>query len=300
MPPQLSDQQLSLGYWLVQNRQNFRNIGVAILIILNLGLWGYSSWRWIKVFAIDKAHHEAMMAEFSANYVNYEGVHTWDAPLPFVNLGAWALDAGGGRYDLVAKLRNPNNQWLALIEYRFTASDPKVTTKIYKDFILPGDYKYFMDLGVESKSSLATPRINIVSLRWQKVVGALQKKSKALRIDVSDAKFLGNRGLGLGDALDISRVEFKAKNNSSYNFWKVGFSVVVLAGTKPVAVNYLLADDFVSGSEKFLDVSFFNKLSASTGVEVKPDLNIWDMKNYRDFSGALGADIKDFGDFRRQ
>ncbi len=295
----MTDQQLKVGYWYVTHKQQMRQLLVAVLILLNVGVWGYGIYGWV-TYLTQTERHEAMMRDFLNPYIDYAAFKERDAPRNFQILGSGVFPIGDNRYDIMVKIRNPNPQWMALVEYQFMVNNPKVVMRSYRDFVLPGDDKYLLDLGVSSESALGAPKLNILSLKWQRVDNFKAKKEQRLQITISDTEFLASRTLGLAERLEINRARFTARNASPYNFWKTGFVIVLFSGTKPVGVNYLLIDSFSSSEIRDLEVSWFNALPSVTKVEVKPDLNIMDSANYKEFKGVVSPDVRDYGNYRRR
>jgi len=294
----LSDSQLKIGYWILLNKKKWFRWFIRLFIGFNVILWGYNFYGWTDWFMGREAYLQ-LLNDLQESLVNVEAYKQKETPQGFQTLGLFVFSLGENRYDLVGKLRNPNPQWMALIEYQFVTSNPKLKTKVYKDFILPSDEKYLIDSAVESESTVANPKINLISLKWERVRGFEEKKKEMLRFDLSDIEFQGSKSLGIGDKVEISRVNFKAFNRSPYNFSKVGFAVVLLSGPRPVGVNYLIASDFLSEQIKNLEVNWFSTLPGVTKVEVKPDVNILDKSNYKGFKGVVMPDIRDYGAFRR-
>ena len=295
----LSDDQLQWGYWFVTHKEELKRIFIIFLIICNSVLWLFSLYKWT-IFFLDSEQNTLMMNTFSEELVDFQAFKQQDSPAPFQILGVSTFKLSDSRYDLMAKLRNPNEQWLGLIEYQFTTGNNEFRPRIYKDFILPGDEKYFFDLAINSETAIGNPKFNILSLEWRKIPGATEKTADRLQMEVSNAEFLNARTLGLTEEVEISKAIFTVKNNAAYNFWKVGFPVVAYNGNRAVGVNYLIVDNFLSGETKDLEVSWFNPIGAVSRIEVEADINIFDSSNYKEFKGETLPDIRDLGSFRRR
>lgn len=289
---QLSDSQLKQAYWYVTHRRGLRQAYIIFLIILNVLAWGWGIVYAVNTFIIHQDEHEALMAEFSRNYVNYADFKAKDQPQRLQVVGVSVIDAGTDRYDFLANIRNVNSQWMGFIEYNFSA--PGVTTDTKEAFLLPGKEKTLVSLGHETTSRIANARINIESIRWKKVLSFDTVFDEVMKFDITDANFNAPSALQIGGEIPISRLEFVLENNSAYNFWNVKLIPILFSGTRPIGVTEIVAESVNAGEKRLIETSWFNSLPNVTDVDVIVDLNILDEDNYRAFSAEPELDIRDY------
>ncbi len=296
----LSDQQLKAGYWYVTHREWLRQILIRGLILFNLVFWGWSAYLWIYYYFIDFESHENMMRQYTRTYVNYETYKQKHSPVPLENQGIVFFETSKNRYDIMAKLVNPNSEWMALIRYTYDLGDSELERTVFEDFILPEDHKYLMWLGVESEKKIGRPTLEILSLDWRRVHDYASTEKEYFQIDIVDPVYFPPKEIGFGGELPVSELNFTVVNRSNFNFGEMGYAIVLYAGTKPVGVSYLFTDGLNSFQSEEYKVRWFHRMPSVSRVEVKPDVNILDSTIYREFEGVLESDIRDYSQYKKK
>ena len=142
----LTEKQLKIGYWYLTHKAILNKYLVIFLIVLNIVLWGYSGYRWV-MYYIETPSYEKMIAEMPKDLINWKDFHEKHQPQPLQVIETTAISLGKGKYDLVAKIENPNIHWMVEdFKYQFSLGGSLKETK--ESFVLPGEAKFLIDLGV--------------------------------------------------------------------------------------------------------------------------------------------------------
>jgi hypothetical protein len=293
----LSDRQLSLAYWYYNNKERIKKAIIILLIIVNIFLWSYLFYYIIYNFVIYQKEYDKLLNNLTKSFVTYQDYREDHQPSDIEILGVTSIAAGNNKYDLIAQVRNSNENWLAKTSFKFYSSN--FETEENKVFILPNSNKFLLDLGIKSDIKISKPRLAIMSQRWKYIHNYEQIAKERLNFEILDKALIRTTSLKLGKSVQISKLNFKVVNNSNYNFWDVSFAIVVFNGDTPVGVNYITVDSFDSGEIKNLEVNWFNPIGNVTSIEIKPDINILNPWVFKDFKARDWPDIRDYYKNRR-
>lgn len=288
----ISDSQLDKAYWLVTHRDDIKKAFIFILFIVNVVIWGYLIYLVVFNFIIWQKDHESLMNDFATDYLNTYDYKLKDKSQPLQIQGISVIEAGEEKYDLLAKVTNPNPQWLAHVDYQFSVSGIK--TKTYSTKILPNFTKVLLDLGVESKKRLVNARFTLLNVRFEKELGVDELTEKVVNFEITKQRYTPGSKIKISDAVPINRFTFTVANNSSYNFWKVPAVIVLYSGTRPVGVNEIVIEDFASGEVRDMESNWFNKLPKVNDTEVFIQLDVLDEENYKGFRVDPELNIRDY------
>lgn len=275
---QFSDQQLKAGYWYVRNKKLLRNITIGLLVFINVIFWSFTLYRLIDLYIISYDEYQAVLNELPQDLTNIRQYTVENQPTSLQILGLSVVPGNEQTFDVGAKVYNPNERWFATFTYQFFA--PGLESKEYKDFVLPGDEKFLLDLSVSSQGTPTQPRLEFRDLKWERIQDYESIKNEALRIDVDDITFASARSTGLtGDEL-VSRSSFTASNNSPFDYRKVKFISLLYSGNQIVGLNSLTQENFLSGQSRDITQNWFGVLPSANRIEVFVDVNILDEDVY--------------------
>lgn len=283
---EISEQHFKIGYWFTTHRESLKKALIIFLIGLSVIFYGYSIYKVIDLYILQANNYQKMMNLLPYDLVNYKAFKAKDQPSNLQILGISILSTDKQKYDLLAKVRNPNPKWYAEIEYQFFASGIK--TKTYKNFLLPSEEKFLIDLAITSETGIVQPRLEFKSVTWKKVLQFTSLKQEKINFLVENIKFIPAKVAELGEKIAVSQTTFDVANMSAYNYWQVGFYIVLYSGTRAVAINYISLDQFTSGQKRPVVVNWFEKLPGVTKVEVRPEINILDPNVFMEFTGEPG------------
>lgn len=265
-------QELSEAYWWVTHKAEIFKAIVVALIFVNVGFWGYTVYGLTRYFIIDYSAQQRLEAGLAAPSIDYAYWRAKNQPKQLEISSVQSFSLGSGRYDFWAEVQNPNEHWtVSELSYAFNLADGTVVEKT--TFVLPGQSKYLLALGVtSSRSSVAG--LQIRNIKWRRVQKFAVYQEKALNFTISETKFLSSQELKIKTNLPFSKTSFKVVNNSAFNYWEVGFYVLLKNGPNIVGINYISTRDFFSGASKTLEVSWYQKMSTPDSVMIVPDLDI--------------------------
>ncbi|MBI5071590.1 hypothetical protein HZB93_01720 [Candidatus Falkowbacteria bacterium] len=277
-PTDFSEGQLKFASWYVSHKILLKKILIGFLIFLNAILLGYGLYGLVNYYFIEGPKFAAEMRELSSP-IDYSAINQAAAPKNFEIGTTTIFSSGKERYDFVAKIFNPNSGWRAEFTYDFLVDG---TARLEKNgFTLPGEEKFIFDLGVSAKSKPRQAVLEIKNLQWKRInvheipdYAAWQ--DERLNFIVENVKF--TPAAVQENALSISRASFTARNASAFSFWDVGFAVLLYRGSSLAGVNYITLEEFRSGQNRPVEVSWFETLPSISQVKVMPEVNIFDPK----------------------
>ncbi len=276
----LSEQGLSLGYWFVTHKILLRRILAGIIIAIAGIFWIYSLIGFID-WAFVTGPKERANLKTTLQIKLAPGILASIAAQNISFTEAEVASAGIGRYDFLAQATNPNlARWRVEFDYRFVGEG--VGGAIKKGFILPGETKYIVDLGVASAFRPRNVRLEISNLKYHRVNNHLIPDYAKWHTDhfnmaVSDKIF---NPAAVHNAGNIASLKFTALNNTAYGYKSVGFYGFLYRGEQLVSINYLSAENFTSGETRTLEMQFGEGLPVITKYDVVPEFNVFDDGGY--------------------
>lgn len=277
---QFTEKQLKLAYWYVGHKLFLRKLLIVFLLVLCLIFWGYGIYGLIDYFLIDQVRFSQMLKEMSYELVDYSAFKLKNQPKNFAILSSNVLPSGKDKYDFVAKILNPNLNWWAEFEYKFIFDGKETVPR--KGFILPDEEKFLLELAVESKIKLRQVSFEFQDIKWHRldrhqISDYASWSGERLNFEITEVKFSPSV---IKDRIPISKVTFTAANRTAYNFWNVGFYILLYRGTSISGVNYITLEQFLSGEKRAVEVSWFEVVPTVTRVQVLPEINIFDAGVY--------------------
>ncbi|MBI5621999.1 hypothetical protein HY933_04010 [Candidatus Falkowbacteria bacterium] len=280
--------ELHEAYWWVTHRALLHRVVVVALVVICLALWGLTLWGLVRYWLIDWAPYQQQQQELATPLINYGYFRQKHAPRAVEISGVQVLPLGNNRYDFAAEMSNPNTEWaISSLRYVFTFSG-QAERQVKETFVLPGQHKYLIDLGVESLSRVGDVRLVIEDLTWRRVAADFAAyQASALDFAISDVKFV-SAGELKSQNLPVSKTRFTVKNNSPYNYWEGGFYILLYRGPGLVGINYLVQQYLDSGAAVNMDVSWYQHVSTPDRVEVVPDINLFNPGIFRPIEAGSG------------
>lgn len=271
----LNDLYLKAAAWFVGHKDFFKKWWVIMIISLDLLMLVYVAVSFL-LYAFETPRYNQMISQLGNNFIN-QVYQQENQPKDLTVEYAKVLVNQPGRYDLVAKVKNPNRQWgVKNLFYAFKIKGEE--TKQNLGYLGPNEEKYFLLLNYNTKEDISLEAVEFVSqaIEWQK----LGDESLLQRIAFAVSEEKLSQGELTNTAVQSTLVTAKIKNNSLYDFWKVGVNVVVLVDSEPLAVNYYILREFKSSTEKEIIVSWLKKFPLTATLEIKPEVNIFDADNF--------------------
>jgi hypothetical protein len=269
------EKQLKFAYWFVENKERLIKLGIIIFAVFDLILVIFGIWGFVDYF-INYNKDQSALKNWAT--IDYQNIRHLVNPKPLQIVETTVISSGVGKYDLVAKIVNPNSTWIASeIKYKFYI-DNNIYTPVQASFILAEEEKYFMVLAYESAERVKDFTVEIEGISWKN----LNKiELKDVKVEISNEKLDSVTGLSHGQS-NIRRLSFDVYNDSIYNLWQVGFQIVLLGSqNKIAAANYLMINNLSSFEEKKIEINLFNAPSYPREIIILPEVNIFNEDNFR-------------------
>lgn len=263
----LTDKQLKWSYWYVSHKLRIRRNTSIFLAVVVASFWAFFAWQ-AGDFVVKFNSDQYMIGRLLFTPSPYADLLEKSRPQNMSVSDTQTFMEENGRYDFLALMRNPNNDWLVTFDYRFSEGE---TQGPYKhSFIMPGEERYLMDLGHNGNAS----KLEIINQRWARVTKVESIINSRLRFGVADEKLYAGTATG-----EPNRVVFKMSNDSAFSFWNVGAQVFLYSAGSVVSVNYIDIKQFRAGETRQVEVDWNYRLPSIDSIEVKPELNAFDENN---------------------
>jgi hypothetical protein len=183
---------------------------------------------------------------------------------------------GHGRYDLVAKIKNPNsNVGSSSFTYQFILTDSsgqQIISKEGKGFILPSEEKYLLEIGISSDAVLANLEVKIKDVVWEEFTG----------YDEPDLVITNKEFKEIASGVGYYEVKGLMRNESAFDFTIINMKIILRDGAgKIIAVNTSEMRTINSGEERDFRQVWPNKFSGDVrSVEVDPEANVFQTETF--------------------
>lgn len=276
---QLTEKQLKFGYWFTTHKGLLRRIGYGIFIVADVVLVGFALYGFVDHFLISWNRDMVLRRDLGRAIFSNEVVQA-TAPDALLVKQTSVFRSGEGRYDFLAVVQNPNEDWYATFIYQFVSGE--TVTSEQEGFILPQEEKYVTQFATPFAGAPRETEFRIIDIDWRRVNRRVIRdyaiwKNERLRPIVSNVVHTQN---ATGLAAGISRTSFDVKNPTAFGYWQIGLAVALLRGTTPVAVNYIALDRFESGETRSVDVHWFEPLPSASTVDIRSEVNLFDPSVY--------------------
>lgn len=275
---QLTEKQLGFAYWYITHKLQLKKLGIGLLIAFDVITVGFGLWGYADYFLISWNRDLALRRDMPYLRFSHELVRSL-GPQALNPVSADIFVSGAGKYDFLTKLQNANTDWYADFKYKFVGRGGE--TAEATGFILPREEKFVSVLGAALASSPVGATFQFTDIAWHRVNRHVIRDYEAWRserLNMILTNVIHNPSLNIDST--VGRTSFDTENRSAFGFWKVGFSVVLLRGSSPAAANHVVLDNFESGEKRHVDVNWFESLPGTTGVDVRPEVNIFDADVY--------------------
>lgn len=265
--------QLNLAYWWVSHQLLIKKILLGLFIAFDVILIIFAVYGLIKIFS-----EKPLVWQDTA-------IHFSQPPQALEILETEVLSLGNNRYDLVARIRNPNANFTVLsFDYQFVGSNFASAKK--QSFVLPNEEKFIAELRVKSDAPLDFASLEISNVRWLRIskVVPLQDyeifRQNRLNIEIKDKIFTPAVHLQISGGLPLSKSSFTIINQTAYSYYDVGIFVTLYQNEKLIGVNYLKIDNFLSGQTRPIELNWLQILPTRVEIQVEPEVNIFDEETY--------------------
>jgi len=279
VPNDLTEKQLKWGYWFVNHKVLLRRILIVVLIVGDAVMVGLAGYALVADYLAAPAR-EQMLKELAANQLN-PIVHTAQAPKPLAISNPQVLIAGG-KYDFVTQFSNPNDDFVGHFSYRFVSGS--FATDAKPGFILPGEQKFIVELGVTSASRPAGTSLEIMGIAWRRISKHdipdwASYANEHLNMPVKDIAYTPGIEITPGKSR-IGRTSFTLTNNTGYGYYGLRILVLMYRGPALVAANSTVFSALAPGESKGGEVTWYEDYGAISQIKVVPEIDITDQSVY--------------------
>lgn len=184
--------------------------------------------------------------------------------------------AGHGKYDLLAKVRNPNNDYGSQsFAYEFVLKDSagKVLARDNgHGFILPAETKYILKINLAAEDIPASVEFNVLETKWETFQGYEKPQ-----LNIYHKRYnLISPGLGYSEVYGLLR------NESKFDFGTIKVNIVLRDSIgQPLALNSTQMMTVMAGEERdfrlFWPTSFPGEVSQ---VEIEAEADVFSNENF--------------------
>jgi hypothetical protein len=250
-------------YFLIAHQVMIKRMFIFLFVFICIILWVLAIVGWINYTTSTKKHNYniSLIKNDLIDYVTYKAVHK---PRDIQTVLAAAVAKDRNTYDFVAKIKNLNEGWAAeSITYKFSYAGG--VTESRTDYLMPGSEKYLFAFSQEAGLNISQVNLVIEDISWYRVRN--DDNLKILSSLVAEDEFFERQN-------QSTIVGFTIKNMTPYDFWATGWQVVLYQGQNPIAVNYLTTNNFLSLSEREVQVTWFNDLPTPSKIDIIADIDI--------------------------
>lgn len=284
---EFSNRELKLAEWYVKNKLKLKKNGIGLLVVWCVLTIGYSFGYWGYYFSTGYFRDQEMMTRQTLEFENYGNLKRFYAPRDF-NIGSHEVyqSVSPQNYDFVADIANPNERWLAMVEYKFVFNGGE--TSLAQTIVLPGSQRPLAFLGFKSTDYPSNVKLAIKEIHWRHLNRHLYPNVKNFMAErnmwgMNNFKFTSMSRL---TGASSHRIEFDLINYSAYNFWQVNFFVELLNDERRVGIIYLPEERFRAGETRHVDLRSLAPDLYVNDARLHPLVNFFDPGEY--FSAGEG------------
>ncbi len=254
-----------ITYFVVANQVVFKRFLVVALILINIFIWWPASVKLVNYIS-GGSKQKVYLNQLTSEQIDWQSYRQINRPQDLIIGSAQKIRNTNDSYNFLVQVKNPNPKWyVEKITYVFVA-DGKVTQE-KSTFIMPEDQKYLMYFNFPSHAAINQVSFRLIDIKWKRVVdtslnGILDD------FNVENSRFDVDN--------NYSQINFEAKNQTNFDFYNVGFQVVLYRGSRAYASGYITAQDFYSGEKRQIYAGWPQNLSAPDDVAVEADVNFFD------------------------
>ena len=289
----ITTKQLEIGLWYIEHKRQFKMVLIGCLILISAVSWAYVIYGFAYYIARGMNEDEVLIKELvQANGAN----HNYIKQIAAKNLALGPVEIislSGKKYDLYTELKNDNQKWWAEFDYYFAAAGRK--TEKTKGYILPEQTRYLTALAEDFSYYPEDGRLIIENINWRRInqheiPDWEAYRASHLNIDSAEIKFIPARLNPLSEKLGLNQLSFKAINNTAYNYWSVGFNILLYGGGRITGLNHYILNDFMSGQTRLVEISWPGDLNRTDRVEIISEINPMKDDIYIKYDGGVGQE----------
>lgn len=271
---QFSSWQLRLGHWYLDHKSQVKKWLIGILVVWNIVTLGGSLFYWGYYFSSLYFYDQKVSQRVVRNFQNYAALQkSYQARAPQVKSVKVVKAQGKDKYNIAADVFNPNQRWVADINYHFQLAQGKTSQR--SAIILPGRQQPLTALGVGTQATQGV-NFSIDNINWRSIdphrISNIKKYTNArLNFQLSDTKFTP-----ANEQTDIpASITITIKNPTAYSYWSPDFTFKMFNGGKLVRIKTARVKEFISGTTREITFTFSDPNIKVTEVKMFSHVNIF-------------------------
>lgn len=267
--------EMRIGLWFSEKRVFLTHLLIIFLILISAIFFIYSAYQFFLYFK-NNSNQSSLTDNNLTSPRNLITELKIDPPQFFKN---------GNRYDLVAKVTNPNDKFSAKFKACFNLSG--VEFACVDSFALPSETKYIFSLAQDIKDEPKTLSFSVKDIVWQRINAHVipnwaNFSAAHLNFSFADINFYS---ISNNDVVNDNNIlEFNVKNLSSYSYYDLPLNIALFNGEQLVGVNIYYLSNFLSGETHNIKINWPGNYR-NVRVEIVPNLNILDDSVYLKYQG---------------
>ncbi len=279
-------QKLNIGLWYIEHKKQLLYLLYGILITISVVTWPFFFYYFGEYFIQGRKNDEKMIKEMvNTNGVDHNFVLQIGAQdLKYYNVKV--LKQEKGKYDFVVKIKNPNKKYYAYFQYDFSINNKTIGP--FNGFIYPQEEKYLVALKVELPTTPRQAKFVLEEVKWKRINPHNYRDwpnfyHSHFDFIVKDKKFTPAKISGLSEKIPINNIEFSITNNTAYNYWNVNLVILLLSRNKIVGVDKYNLYNFVSGENRYVQISWPGRIGYVDDIKIIPEVDIINKNVYMPF-----------------
>lgn len=280
-----ADQELKLAYWMATNKPLFKKIGKILFLIFDVVLMLYVLYNFIDFLFIGGPREQKAIESLLYETVNTSIIHRELAARP-LEVRSTVVLKSRETYDAASFVKNNNKDWAAKFKYQFVIGG-NLKTEPKDGFVLPGESKFVTDLGIRPPQDRALSmspqgKLVILDVVWdrvstRKIEDYKQWSEQRFNFKITESSFSPEATFAQGT---VSRASFKVENATAFNYWNVGFKIILYRGAAIVGLNYVTAPEFRTGEIRDMEATWVENIGQITKIDIFPEVYILDDSVY--------------------
>lgn len=275
-----SNQSLKLASWYIKNKETLKKILIGFLIFFDTifmiwGLFGIGKYLFYDSIITDK-----ILNSMTSDELSVTKIREVYSPNDLVFKDNKIFLGANKKYDLATKIFNPNERWLATVNYRFVFNGGKTEDKT--EIILPNQERYFIFYGLEADSQPNNFKIEIINIKWQRIN---EHKINDITSFVSQRINFSTENLKASRAVDTKNIflQFIIVNNSIFAYKQTQFNILFFSDNNLVAVSPIYTNNFLAGERKKIELTSLSDVDKIDEVKIETIINIFDKTVFLDY-----------------
>lgn len=275
--------ELQMASWWVRHRLELRRFGYGFVITLCVLFWGYAIIGLVDAYVISYPRESRLTRQMAINQQLLSDLES-DRPQEVSLSEVSVLTSPADRMDFMVEIQNPNTQWWAEFNYRFSVSGED--TPLRKGYVLPSGRQVLTELGYKPQARGGRNAVvSVTNVHWHRVDPVLvagdypgfyknrfQLVAEKIRYD-TDLVF---------DSKRVGQTTFVLSNPSAYGFWEVELLLRLYRGGAVSSVQTIKVQKVRPGEKREIQVIWPDNLTGVSKTEIIPQVNLMDRKSFLD------------------